>query len=285
MYGMWRLGDDSDTSTNQVQKKIELCLEQGITTFDQADIYGDYESERILGAALKASPSLRSKMEIVTKCDIMLTSDKFPNRRVKYYDTSAEHLRTSVENSLERMAVDTIDLLLLHRPDPLMDPVDTGSALDALVASGKVRSVGVSNFRPYDWELLQSGMSTPLQTNQIELSLLETEAMVNGDCAFHQRHKHPLMAWSPLGGGRLFDQQNTALKPLSQRLGELAAEQSVSIDTIAVAWLLRHPATILPVLGTNNLGRIATLGDAARINLDRETWFELYTLASGEEVP
>jgi len=150
VYGMWRLGDDSDTSAEHVQAKIEACLEQGITSFDQADIYGGYESEAILGAALKAAPQLRSKMEIITKCDIMLVSDKFPERTVKYYDTSAVHINTSVDNSLSRMGIDYIDLLLLHRPDPLMDHVETGAALDKLVQSGKVRGVGVSNFMSHD---------------------------------------------------------------------------------------------------------------------------------------
>jgi len=139
IYGMWRLGDDSDTSVKHVQAKIEACLDQGITSFDQADIYGGYESEAILGEALKAAPRLRSRMEIITKCDIMLLSDKFPQRTVKYYDTSAAHINASVDRSLKLMSIDHIDLLLLHRPDPLMDHVETGAALDKLVQSGKVR--------------------------------------------------------------------------------------------------------------------------------------------------
>lgn len=286
IYGMWRLGDDKDTSAAHVQAKIESCLAQGITSFDQADIYGDYASEKILGTALKAAPSLRDKMEIITKCDIMLLSENYPNRRVKYYDTSKAHLETSVDNSLSNMNIEQIDLLLIHRPDPLMDAAETGAALDALVASGKVKSVGVSNFKDYDWNLLQSRMQSPLQTNQIELSLLATDAFTNGDLAFMQQHNIPPMAWSPLAGGALF---NTATEPhigdLQKRLADIAAEQAVGTDAVAVAWLLKHPGNVLPVLGTNSLDRIGKLSDAVKVEMDRETWFELYTLAKGEEVP
>ncbi|NKX42871.1 oxidoreductase, partial [Rhodobacteraceae bacterium R_SAG2] len=192
VYGMWRLGDDSDTSTAHVEAKINACLEQGITTFDQADIYGGYAAEGILGQAIKANPALRAQMEIVTKCDIVAPMGRYADKRVKYYDTSRAHILSSVDTSLQEMAVDHIDLLLIHRPDPLMDHRETGAALDEVVASGKVRAVGVSNFRPWDWELLQSAMKTPLATNQIEISLSEIRPFTNGDLAFHQRQDHPL---------------------------------------------------------------------------------------------
>jgi predicted oxidoreductase len=281
VYGMWRLGDDADRSPAHVQAKIEACLEQGITSFDQADIYGDYESEAILGGALADAPALRARIEIVTKCDIMLKSRKFPMRRVKHYDTSAAHIEASVHASLKAMAIEQIDLLLLHRPDPLMDHMETGRALDDLVAAGKVRAVGVSNFRPWDFALLQSAMETPLVTNQIELSLMATDAFTNGDLAFLQERGIPPMAWSPLGGGRLFSQAPVGLVAGLERIG---AEAGVDATAVAVAWLLRHPARILPVLGTNRLDRIAGLADALKVDLDRETWFELYELARGREV-
>jgi len=281
VYGMWRLGDDADRSAAHVEAKIEACLEQGITTFDQADIYGDYESEQVLGGALKANPALRDRMEIVTKCDIMLTSEKYPGRRVKYYDTSAEHIRTSVENSLRNMGIEQIDLLLIHRPDPFMNHLATGAALDQMVAEGKVRGIGVSNFRPWDWSLLQSGMSQPLRTNQIELSLGARDPLINGDLAFLQERDVAPMAWSPLGGGALM-QDDGSLAPIMDRI---AGEAGVDRAAIAVAWLLAHPARIMPVMGTNNLGRIARISDALKITLDRETWYELYEAANGHEVP
>lgn len=281
VYGMWRLGDDADTSPAHVQAKIEACLAQGITSFDQADIYGGYTAETLLGAALRAAPALRAQMQIITKCDIIAPVGRHSGARVKYYDTSAAHINASVEASLREMAIETIDLLLIHRPDPLMDPLETGAALDALVAAGKVRAVGVSNFRPYDVGLLQSGMQSALVTNQIELSLMAHQGFTNGDVAYHQQHRQPLMAWSPLAGGQLLSQADTKLR---DRLAAIGAEHGTDWSAVAVAWLLRHPAQILPVMGTNSLARIASLSDATKIAMDRQTWFELYSLALGREV-
>lgn len=282
VYGMWRLGDDDNTAPAHVQAKVEACLAQGITTMDQADIYGGYTAEAIFGAALRAAPGLRDQIEIVTKCDIVAPAGRHAAARVKYYDTSAAHITASVEASLRDMATDRIDLLLIHRPDPLLDPSETGPALDALVASGKVRAVGVSNFRPWDFDLLQSGMQTPLVTNQIELSLRAHQGFTNGDVAFHQRHGQPLMAWSPLAGGSLLSGADLHLRDALHRIG---AEQGTDWSAVAVAWLLHHPARILPVMGTNSLERIAKLSDACRVEMDRQTWFELYTHAMGHEVP
>ena len=278
IYGMWRLSDDTDTSPSHVQAKIEACLAQGITTMDQADIYGGYEAEEVLGHALRAAPQLRDQIEIVTKCDILVGAGRYASTRVKHYDTSAAHIAVSVDHSLQLMATDYIDLLLIHRPDPLMDHRETGAALDAAVASGKVGSVGVSNFKPHDWNLLQSAMQTPLVTNQIEISVLETGAFTNGDLAFLQERDVPAMAWSPLAGGALFSGDNPKLMAL---LGTIGDGDSAAA---AVAWLLAHPARILPVLGTNNLSRIQALDAACSIAMDRETWFEIYEAANGCEV-
>ncbi|MEX3015569.1 aldo/keto reductase family oxidoreductase [Gymnodinialimonas hymeniacidonis] len=281
VYGMWRLGDDDDTSPAHVQAKVEACLEQGITTLDQADIYGGYIAEALLGEAFKASPGLRDKVEIVTKCDIVAPIGKHSDKRVKYYDTSAEYISACVDNSLKDMAIDVIDLLLIHRPDPLMDHVETGACLDKLVASGKIRAVGVSNFRPWDWDLLQSAMDTQLATNQIEMSVLHHVPFTNGDVAYHQQRNQPLMAWSPLAGGALFGDEGASVRVVLDRI---ATEQGVGADAVAVAWLLRHPAKILPVMGTNNLSRIKGLSDAVKVNLSRVDWFEIYTAALGHEV-
>ncbi|WP_170411608.1 aldo/keto reductase [Ruegeria arenilitoris] len=281
VYGMWRLGDDADTSVAHVEAKIQSCLDQGITTFDQADIYGDYGAEAVLGNALRANPSLRQRMEIVTKCDIVAPCGRYADAKVKYYDTSRAHILKSVDTSLSEMAIDHIDLLLIHRPDPLMDHVETGAALDEVVASGKVGAVGASNFRPWDWSLLQSAMKTPLVTNQIEVSLGEISPFTNGDLAFHQQHGHPLMAWSPLGGGLLM----AGNPPVGVVADEIAAEFGVDRAAVAVAFLLAHPAKILPVLGTNNLDRIKRASDALKVKLDRESWYHLYEAALGHEVP
>ena len=280
VYGMWRISDDADTSASHVRAKIDACLDQGITTLDQADIYGDYTAESILGQALKADTALRQKVELVTKCDIVAPIGKYSDAPCKYYDTSKAHIDASVENSLKDLGTDYLDLLLIHRPDPLMDAEETGAALDALVASGKVRAVGVSNFRPWDVQLLQSAMSTRLATNQIEISLARIAPFTDGDLAFHQRRQDPIMAWSPLGGGSLMQGDGE----VARRMDVLAQEYGVDRAAIAIAFLLRHPATILPVLGTNALDRIARIGDAAKVQLTRVQWFQLYEAALGHEV-
>lgn len=281
VYGMWRIGDDADRSAGHVRAKIDACLDQGITTLDQADIYGDYTAEAILGAALKQDPALRQRLELVSKCGIVAPCGKYAGVACKHYDTSRAHITASVENSLRDLGTDYLDLLLIHRPDPLMDAEETGAALDALVAAGKLRAVGVSNFRPWDVELLQSAMRTPLVTNQIELSLSALSPFTDGDLAFHQRRRDPVMAWSPLGGGSLM----TAQSPLSARMDALATEFGVDRAAIAVAFLLHHPARILPVLGTNNLDRIARISDALKVTLSTTQWFGLYEAALGKEVP
>jgi predicted oxidoreductase len=279
---MWRLADDENRDVSHVQAKVEACLAQGITSFDQADIYGNYESECLFGKLLKEAPHLVDKIEIITKCDIKLLTDKSPERTVKYYDTSAAHITQSVDNSLRLMNIDHIDMLLLHRPDPLMDHNETGSALDALIASGKIGSVGVSNFKPWDINLLQSAMSNLIVSNQIEISLLAHDAFTNGDIAFAQEKDIALMAWSPLAGGDLFNASN---KPLLDKLTAIGARQGYDASAVAIAWLLAHPAGIMPVMGTNNLDRITSLGDACKIEIDRETWFVLYEMTLGHEVP
>ena len=283
-YGVWRLSEAADTSAQAVAGRIQACLDQGITTFDHADIYGGYSCEALFGAALRAQPGLKARMEIVTKCDIMLLSDQRPDNRVKHYDTSAAHVQASVERSLHNIGVDAIDLLLIHRPDPLMDHHALGACLDSLIQSGKVRAAGVSNFMPWDLDLLQSAMKNRLLTNQIEISLMQTRGFVDGQIAHAQRLGVPVMAWSPLGGGRLFGQDAAALR-LRPALQRLASAQGVDETAVAIAWLLHHPARIIPVLGTNDPARIARMQDALRVTLDRQTWFELYSLANGADVP
>jgi predicted oxidoreductase len=281
IYGLWRHTDDQDISSKKLQSKIEACLDQGISTFDQADIYGGYSSEALLGETLKQAPHLRDNMEIITKCDIVAPIGIYSDKRVKHYDTSAQHINFSVERSLSQMAIDQIDLLLLHRPDPLMDAQETGAVLDTLVASGKVKGIGVSNFKPWDIDLLQSCTQNRLLTNQIEISLLHNSAFTNGDLAYLQQHNIAPMAWSPLGGGALFKDKQT---PLWQKLNSIAKSYNVQPSSVATAWLIRHPATIVPIMGSNDLQRIKRLSEALSFDLSREEWFELLQIANGKEV-
>jgi len=284
IYGAWRLADGGDTSTSVVREKIDTCMEQGISTFDHADIYGGYQCEAIFGSALVESPGLRQSMQLISKCDIAIPGSRFPDRRVKYYDTSPDYIRQSVENSLRLLHTDYLDLLLIHRPDPFMDADATGAVLDDLVNQGKILAAGVSNFTSADWALLQSRMHHPLVTNQIEINLLERSAFIDGTLArLQQLRVHP-MAWSPLAGGRLFSGDAAARRTMVL-LERVAREQDTTADLVALAWLLAHPAAILPVVGTNDLDRITRLSDSLRVVIDRETWFELWTAAAGEEVP
>ncbi len=284
VYGAWRMADGADTSAQTALKKIKLCLELGITTFDHADIYGDYRCEALFGEALKLEPSLKHKIQIVTKCGIKLISAKYPDRRVKHYDSSEAHIRSSVETSLKLLGVERLDALLIHRPDPFMNAHETGACLDALVTEGKIGAAGVSNFSVSDFNLLQSAMQTPLVTNQLEISLLAQHTFLDGSLSQCQQHKIRPMAWSPLAGGRLFGDHETA-KRLHPALQDLAQAHGVDIDAVAIAWLLAHPAGIVPVVGTNNLERMARLGDAFKVNMSLETWYHLWTLAAGKEVP
>lgn len=286
IYGVWRLTGDHDQSLSHVVEKVEACVDQGITTFDHADIYGDYECEALFGRALHGHGALKQKIQVITKCDIMLMSpDKFPQRRVKHYDTSEAHIRESVDNSLNRLGVEVIDMLLIHRPDPFMDHHETGATLDALIAEGKIKGAGVSNFMPWDIDLLQSAMKNPILTNQIEISLLNRSSFTNGQIAKAQMDGRPPMAWSPLGGGELFMPGSEVGKRAIPRLVALGDEFGVAAEAVALAWLLAHPARIMPVVGTNSMGRIKHISDALKVKLDRETWFELWILAEGAEVP
>lgn len=280
VYGMWRVMDDASDPAH-VQRKLEACLAEGITTLDLADIYGHYLAESALGGAFRASPQLRDRVEIVTKCGIVLPGGPMP-ARVKHYDTSARHIRASVEASLAKMRIERIDLLLLHRPDPFMDAGATARALEALVAEGKVRSLGVSNFAPHDWTLLEGALSLPLVTNQIEVSLTAPAALLDGQAAFLQAKGIRPMAWSPLGRGAIFGPGNPRL---SETLDEIARRHRTGRAAVALAWLLAHPAGLLPVVGTNRPERIREVAEAARVDMDRQTWFELLAAATGQEVP
>lgn len=288
IYGVWRLVDDQDTSVQHIRRKIDICLDQGISSFDHADIYGDYACEAAFGQALNADPALRRQLQLITKCDIALVSDNYPQRRVKYYDTSATYIRQSVDNSLQHLHTDYIDVLLLHRPDPLMNAAETGQVLDELIQSGKIRAVGVSNFYPEDWRLLQSYMRNPLCVNQVEMNILERSVFVDGSLSAMQRDGLQPMAWSALAGGRLFNQgddQSDAVRRVLPYLERLAQNYQQRVDLIALAWLLAHPAHILPVVGTNNLERIKGISTALDISIDRETWYEIWTATAGQEVP
>lgn len=282
VWGAWRSLKSPETDTPpKLARLIEGCLELGITSFDHADVYGGYQAEALFGAALREWGGDRGRIELVTKCGVALVGPARPAHRVKHYDSGAAHVRASLEASLRSLGTDHVDLLLLHRPDPLMDADATAEVLARLQQEGKTRAVGVSNHTPAQFELLQSSLPVPLVTNQIELSLLHTEPLLDGMLDHAQRRRIAPMAWSPLGGGGLFGEDG----PLAAALERAAREHGLAAGCIALAWLLRLPSRPLPVLGTTRIDRLRDLARADGLALDRQSWFALYQASLGHPVP
>ena len=221
----------------------------------------------------------------MTKCGIALVGSERPAHRVKHYDSSGAHIRHSLEASLRLLGTDHVDLLLLHRPDPLMDADETAGALEQLVQAGKTRAVGVSNHTPAQIDLLQARLSIPLVTNQVELSLMQPAALFDGMLDHAQLRRMAPMAWSPLGGGSLFARSTPQAQRVGPALDRVARELDVDAGSVALAWLLRLPSRPIPVLGTSRIGRLRDLARADRLELDRQTWFELLEASTGHEVP
>ncbi|MCW5863733.1 MAG: aldo/keto reductase [Anaerolineae bacterium] len=283
--GVWRLGDWG-MDTGALLGFIHGCLDLGITTFDNADIYGGYTCEERFGAALAAEPGLRDRLELVTKCGIQLVSGNRPGNRVHHYDTSRAAIAGAAENALRHFHTDRLDLLLIHRPDPLLDADEVAEAFAALRAAGKALAFGVSNFMPWQFDLLQARLDFPLVTNQIELSVLALDPLHDGTLDQAQRLRVPPMAWSPLVGGRLFnpgDERTGRVRWALERVGQELG--GAGVDQVALAWLLRHPARVLPVLGTGRLERVRAAAAAEALALDRQQWFAIWEASAGREVP
>jgi predicted oxidoreductase len=271
--GAWRWNSVEGAT---IEKLIKTSLELGITTFDHADIYGNYNNEKLFGDVLKKNSGLRKEMQVVTKCGIKLKSDKYPDTWIQHYDTSKQNILSAVDQSLKNLSTDYIDLLLIHRPDPLMDPEEVADAFGLLKQNGKVLHFGVSNFTATQFELLQSCLPFPLVTNQLEISLAKIDTLFDGTVDVMMKHKASPMAWSPLGGGKLMSGQSELWKK-KEKYG--ATETQLSL-----AWLLRHPADIFPVIGTTQPERIRESAGAMNIKLDRQDWFEMLKIARGHDV-
>ena len=283
--GFWRL-NEWKMDSGQTLYLMEKAIEMGITTFDHADIYGGYTCEEMFGKALAEKPSLREKMEIVTKCGITLVSPRRPENRFHGYDTSKKHILKSVETSLKNLNTDYLDVLLIHRPDPLMNADEVAEAFALLRESGKVKHCGVSNFSPSQFNLLQSRLDFPLVTNQVEVSVLKMDALHDGTLDQCQQLGISPMAWSPLGGGELFWGNSDKLNRVRNELQKIGEELGgASVDQVALAWLLMHPSKIVPVLGTGNIGRIKSAAESVNLELSRDQWFRIWTASAGNEVP
>ncbi len=282
IWGVWRL-HESGLTAQGLNRWIHQLVERGITSFDHADLYGHYGNEALFGQALALSPSLRDDIQILTKCGIQLVVPTRPDTRVKHYDSSSEHIARSVEDSLKNFGIEQLDLLMIHRPDFLMNAEETGAALDALVDEGFAAHVGVSNFSASQFALLQSKMRHKLAVNQVEISLLKRESFHDGVLDQCQAMNVTPMAWSPMARGGL-DGDNDAAKRLSPILKSLADLHNVSPDAIAIAWLMHHPAQIVPIIGSSKIERVQSAVDALQVMLTREDWYALWVAAQGRDV-
>ncbi len=270
--GAWRW---HTVSQETVGRLIHAALDEGITTFDHADIYGDHSNEEIFGNVIRKESSLREKMQLISKCGIKFKSEKRPATWIKHYDTSKEHIIWSAENSLKMLGTDRLDLMLIHRPDPLLNPTEVAEAFSLLKEQGKVLHFGVSNFTPGQFRMLQHYLDFPLVTNQIEISLSKVESFSNGDLDVLMEHEASAMAWSPLGGGKLMIGDR-------EWFGK-AAKYNASYAQLSLAWLLMH-ASIFPVIGTTQPERITESVKSLAIDLSRQDWFEMLQWVTGKEV-
>lgn len=265
---------------------IEQCIDMGVTSFDHADIYGNYTCEELFGEAIALKPQLRDKFQLITKCGIKKVSANRPEHRVKHYDTSKEHIIKSVDNSLRNLRTDYIDLLLIHRPDPFMNPEEVAEAFDILYTQGKVRNFGVSNFTPSQFNMLSSYLDMPLVTNQIEISVMQYENFENGTIDLCLEKRIPPIAWSPLAGGRVFTSEDEQAVRLRNTLEKIANELNIDgIDKIMYAWLLNNPAKIIPIVGSGKIDRVKRAVQSVVIKLDRQQWFEILEASRGRRVP
>lgn len=277
-WGIWGAGFD----TNDYRAMIELCLESGISSFDHADIYGNYTTEVEFGAALKEAPSLRQEIQIITKCGVQLPCENRPEFRIKSYNTSHKHIIESVNKSLENFGTDYIDVLLIHRPDPLLNPHEVAEAIATLKQAGKILQFGVSNFMPQQTNALKK--YTTIEYNQLEISIIHLLPFVNGCLDNCIKHQITPMAWASLGGGKLNDEGHPSFRSILATSTVLAKKHNTGVNQILIAFLLAHPAGIIPVMGTTKIDRLIQAKDAAGIHLSREDWYSLYLASNGEEL-
>ena len=273
-------------TTAELESLVDTSLEMGITLFDHADIYGEYRCEEAFGKLLKIKPSLRDRFQLVTKCGIKLATGKFPGQKINHYDTSYEHIMRSAEASLVNLNTEHIDLLLIHRPDPLMNPEETAKAFFQLKASGKVGNFGVSNFTPMQFEMLNKYFGGLLVTNQVEYSPYCLEHFQNGNMDFFQKQRIHPMGWSPMAGGMLLKPEDEKVKRLNEKLREIGKDLGTEkIDEVIYAWILYHPAKVIPIIGSGKPERLKSAAAAMKLKMTREQWYEIYIASQGYPLP
>jgi predicted oxidoreductase len=280
VYGFWRWEDTSVSGMATMEKIVNLCLELGINTFDHADIYGDYQCEELFGNIMKQRSFKREDIVLFSKCGVVVPHASQPEVRMKYYDTSAAHILKSVDSSLRKLKTDYIDIFLLDHLDPVSNLEETALTLEKLKNSGKIRNIGVANFSVFQHQLLASYLRSPVVTNHIELNLLNTAALDNGQIDYiKQRYMHPLAA-APLAGGRIENGTDEVAIRVHYKLQTISKKYNANIESVAVAWLVKLGA--LPLIGTTNEQRIRNIVNAFAIDLDRQDWYELYAASQGE---
>ena len=274
-WGVW----DKKLNTKEMENMINVCVENKITTFDHADIYGDYTTEAAFGEALTSSKIAREKIQLISKCGIqMVTSNR--NNTVKHYEYSKEYIVQSVENSLQHLQTDFLDILLLHRPSPLMQTDEIAEAVLKLKSEGKIIDFGLSNFTTSQTELIRQ--KTEVLYNQVQFSATHIEPMVDGSFDYMQVNSIRPMSWNPLGS--VFREDNSQTRRLKKLLVALMAKYHLGSDSILLAWILQHPAKVIPIAGTVNVARIQSLQKAIDLKLDKEDWFAIWTASMGEDV-
>jgi predicted oxidoreductase len=275
-WGAW----GKQFSTQEMTDLLHFCVDKGNTTFDHADIYGDYTTETEFGKAFAESGIEREQIQLISKCGIQYVGNSRDNK-IKHYNYSKEYIIWSVEQSLKNLQTDYLDVLLLHRPSPLMHPGEISEAIQTLQEQGKIVDFGVSNFTPSQMSLLQSKL--PVSINQIEFSLTQHSTMHNGTLDFMLEHEIQPMSWSPLGS--VFKEENEQTTRIKNVLKELSDKYNVDSDQLLLAWILKHPSNVLPVIGTTNKERIVKANNALNIELELEDWFALLVAYQGHKVP
>ncbi|MBF4486155.1 MULTISPECIES: aldo/keto reductase family oxidoreductase [unclassified Flavobacterium] len=274
-WGVW----DKNLTTKEMENLIQLCIENKITTFDHADIYGSYTTEADFGKAFHNSKISREKLQLITKCGIQMIAESRPNK-IKHYDYSRDYIVWSVEESLKKLKTDYVDVFLLHRPSPLMQADEIAEAVEKLKAEGKIIDFGLSNFTSSQSELIRQ--KTEVSYNQVQFSATNFEPMVDGSFDYMQIHGIRPLSWNPLG--TVFREDTKKTRRLKKLLADLVQKYGFGSDTLLLAWILKHPSAVIPIAGTVNIARIQSLMKAVELEMDKEDWFAIWTESRGEEV-
>jgi predicted oxidoreductase len=275
-WGKW----GKNLNESQMIKLLNCCLENSITTFDHADIYGGYTTENEFGLAFKNSKIARESVQLISKCGIQYQSENRENT-IKHYDYSKEYIIWSVDESLRNLKTDYLDLLLLHRPSPLMNVEEIAEAVDILKQEGKILDFGVSNFSPMQTDLISS--KTKVNYNQIQFSATHLEPMLDGAFDYMQINDIRPMAWNPLGS--VFKSTDEKSMRVLEQIEILAKKYDVDQTHILIAWILKHPSQIMPVCGTTDSNRLSALMEAINIEMHIEDWFSVWVASTGNKVP